>query len=235
MDTLSAPHHVAIIMDGNGRWAKKRRKPRSFGHHAGQKNIDKIIECALLSGVRVLTLFAFSIENWQRPEKEVRTLLSIFEDNLQKKAEDLAKEGICLRVLGSRQGFSERLCAEIDRAEKITAQGDKLELVLAFNYSGHWAILQTIKNLSSNFTLDRLASLTVQEFESMRPINSLPAVDLLIRTSGEMRLSNFLLWEMAYAELYFTEVLWPDFDDVEFLKALNLYRQRERRFGAVGV
>lgn len=238
MNTANAapiPAHVAIIMDGNGRWAKKRLQPRSFGHRAGRKSVDKVVAAAVTAGVKTLTLFAFSTENWSRPAAEVEMIMEIIQRSIADEAQRLKNQNIRMRILGSRQGLSAEMCQQFDAAEALTAACTGMELIFALNYSGQWAILQTCRNLLQQQAESGTAmtDLSLQAFEAARPIADLPPVDLLIRSSGEKRISNFLLWELAYAELYFTDTLWPDFDEQAFALALEAYAQRERRFGAV--
>lgn len=238
MNTANAapiPAHVAIIMDGNGRWAKKRLQPRSFGHRAGRKSVDKVVAAAVNAGVKTLTLFAFSTENWSRPAAEVEMIMEIIQRSIADEAQRLKNQNIRMRILGSRQGLSAEMCQQFDAAEALTVACTGMELIFALNYSGQWAILQTCRNLLQQQAESGTAmtDLSLQAFEAARPIADLPPVDLLIRSSGEKRISNFLLWELAYAELYFTDTLWPDFDEQAFALALEAYAQRERRFGAV--
>lgn len=229
------PRHVGIIMDGNGRWAKERGKPRSFGHKVGRNSVDKVVRAAAQAGVDTLSLFAFSTENWSRPKAEVQLIMELIQRNLTSEAEKLAKQNIRMTVLGERAGLPEKVQREIASAEASTAHCSGMKVVLALNYSGHWAMLETVKNLARLVQQGELSidAITTADFEAARPMPDLPPVDLLIRSSGEMRISNYHLWEMAYAELYFTDTLWPDFDEVEFMKALAAYQARERRFGGV--
>lgn len=233
--SLTPPQHVAIIMDGNGRWAKQRGRPRSFGHRAGRDSVDAVIRAASTMGIQTLSLFAFSTENWARPEKEVRLILELIQRNIAKKSEALAAENIRMRILGSRENLSDKLLSAFERAEAITAHCTGMEVIFAFNYSGHWAIVETAKNLANQITAGQLHlnDINASSYEAARPMPDLPPVDLLIRSSGEMRISNFHLWEMAYAELYFTDTLWPDFDAEAFQRAISAYHARERRFGTI--
>ncbi|SUO93133.1 polyprenyl diphosphate synthase [Suttonella ornithocola] len=233
--SLTPPQHVAIIMDGNGRWAKQRGRPRSFGHRAGRDSVDAVIRTASTMGIQTLSLFAFSTENWTRPEKEVRLILELIQRNIAKKSEALADENIRMRILGSRENLSNKLLAAFERAEAITAHCTGMEVIFAFNYSGHWAIVETAKNLAKQIASGQLHpnDINASSYEAARPMPDLPPVDLLIRSSGEMRISNFHLWEMAYAELYFTDTLWPDFDAEAFQRAISAYHARERRFGTI--
>jgi undecaprenyl diphosphate synthase len=230
------PRHIAIIMDGNGRWAQKRFMPRAFGHQAGVKAVRKIVEHAGTQGVEVLTLFAFSSENWRRPKEEVSLLMSLFIETLQKEIDTLDKNGICLRFIGDRSAFPDVLQEKMQAGETQTINNKKLTLVIAANYGGHWDIAQAMQKI-----VDKMASgeLTPQPI-SPGLINAhlstagLPDPDLFIRTGGEERVSNFLLWQLAYTELYFTTTLWPDFDQNSLNDAINSFKSRQRRFGHTG-
>lgn len=229
------PAHVAIIMDGNGRWAKVRKKPRFAGHRAARNSVKEIIRAAAQTGVSTLSLFAFSTENWARPSSEVNMIMDMIEREILDQAEKLRDENIRLRILGSREGLGDKLCEKLDQAEQCTAQCDLMQVVFAINYSGRWSILETTKRLVEDIRHGTLCAdkITCSVFEAARPMPDLPPVDLLIRSSGELRLSNFHLWESAYAELYFTRTLWPDFNETEFAEAIDAYRLRNRRYGGV--
>lgn len=229
------PAHVAIIMDGNGRWAKARKKPRFAGHRAARDSVKKIIRAAARAGVSTLSLFAFSTENWARPSSEVAMIMDMIEHDILDQAEKLRDENIRLRILGSRKGLAATLCEKLDRAERLTARCDFMQVVFAINYSGRWSILEAAKRLAEEIGNGRLSAekITGSAFEAARPMPDLPPVDFLIRSSGELRLSNFHLWESAYAELYFTRTLWPDFDETEFTEAIAAYRLRNRRYGGL--
>lgn len=231
----SVPAHVAIIMDGNGRWAKKQKMPRTFGHQAGRETVREVMTLSAQLGVSVLSLFAFSTENWRRPRHEVGLLMHLMLKTIAEEVETMVEKGIRFRMLGNRLGLSAELVAAIERAEDLTRACETMQVVLALNYSGRWAITETAKTLAKAVKRGELEieSIDEQAFAAARPIADLPAVDLLIRSSGEMRLSNFYLWEMAYAELYFTDTLWPDFAEADFKQALAVYATRERRFGAL--
>jgi undecaprenyl diphosphate synthase len=220
------PRHVAVIMDGNGRWAQLRGKPRAMGHRAGVKGVRRLVRAAGKAGVQVLTVFAFSQENWQRPETEVRLLMELFIQTLGREAESLHKSNVRLRFIGEHQAFDGRLRAEMKRVTRLTEANDGLLFVIAVGYGGRQDIVGAAARLAQ-----RGAEITEQALEDSLDTAGLPPPDLLIRTGGERRISNFLLWQMAYSELYFTEVLWPDFDEHEFMHALHWYSQRERRFG----
>lgn len=234
-DTRTPPNHVAIIMDGNGRWAKQRSKPRPFGHKAGRGSVDRVVRAAAEAGVGTLSLFAFSTENWSRPKAEIQLIMELMQRNIASEASKLAAQNIRMRILGDKSGLPEKLQREIARAEAVTAESTGMNVVLAVNYSGRWAILETAKKLASLAQQGVLApdAITEADFAAARPIPDLPPVDLLIRSSGEMRISNYHLWEMAYAELYFTDTLWPDFTIDEFARAIDAYHARSRRFGGL--
>lgn len=225
--------HVAIVMDGNGRWASQRDLPRLAGHEAGADAIKRVLEHCPHVGIEVLTLFAFSSENWGRPEMEVSALLQLFLHTLQSETENLHQHNIKIRFIGDRSAFSVALQQEMQRAEELTQTNDGLTLVFAVNYSGRWDITHAAKKLSQDVMHSRIQmnDIDSQIFAHYLSMSDLPEPDLLIRTSGEQRISNFLLWQIAYAELYFTEVLWPDFDAAEFDKALTFFATRQRRFG----
>jgi undecaprenyl diphosphate synthase len=223
------PTHVAIIMDGNGRWAKQRGLPRNEGHRAGVENMRRVLEGAVEFGVKVLTIYAFSTENWGRPEEEVRGLLSIFEEVIAREVTELHKNGVRLRHLGTLAGISDRMKEAVQGAIELTKQNDRITLNIAFNYGGRAEILNAIARLIENrVTPERLDE---KLFESFLYTTGTPDPDLIVRTAGEMRLSNFLIWQAAYAEYYSTPTFWPDFDKQELYKALVAFSQRQRRFG----
>ena len=223
------PAHVAIIMDGNGRWAKQRGLPRNEGHRAGVENMRRVLEGAVEFGVKVLTIYAFSTENWGRPEEEVRGLLSIFEEVIAREVTELHKNGVRLRHLGTLAGISDRMKEAVQGAIELTKQNDRITLNIAFNYGGRAEILNAIARLIENrVTPERLDE---KLFESFLYTAGTPDPDLIVRTAGEMRLSNFLIWQAAYAEYYSTPTFWPDFDKQELYKALVAFSQRQRRFG----
>lgn len=220
-------------MDGNGRWARKRLRPRSFGHHAGQKAVRSAIEFCLRRGIRALTLFAFSSENWQRPPDEVGALMELFLKALDREVDELHGHGVCIRFVGELSAFSAALAARMHAAMDKTAANTALVLNIAVNYGGRWDIAQAARRLALAVQAGELDAAHVDE-HSLAPYLCLagqPAVDLFIRTGGEQRVSNFLLWQIAYAEIYFTATLWPDFDTQAFDAALADYAGRERRFG----
>jgi undecaprenyl diphosphate synthase len=224
------PGHVAIIMDGNGRWAQARGLPRIAGHREGVKAVRRTIEAAISQGVRFLTLFAFSSENWQRPPGEVADLTFLLKHYLRSELDELHREGVCLRVIGDRARFGPNLAGEIDAALHKTADNKRLTLVMALSYGGRADIVAAARMAMAAGLAPE--ALTEAQFARLLSTDGIPDPDLLIRTSGEMRLSNFLLWQTAYAEMHFTDVLWPDFGRDDFAQALSAFGLRERRFGA---
>jgi undecaprenyl diphosphate synthase len=232
---LKRPRHVAIIMDGNGRWAKRRHLPRMLGHQEGVKAVRKVIKLCGEMRIEALTLFAFSSENWQRPEQEVNYLMTLFLNTLKNEIDKLTKNNVQLRMVGNLEGFNQPLREWIDKSQTLTAKNTGLQLVIAVNYSGQWDIVQAAQKIMNQVKAGKFETeiLTREIFAKYLSLADLPAVDLLIRTSGEYRISNFLLWQLAYSELYFTDILWPDFDEHELNKALQFYTQRERRFGCI--
>ncbi|MGL4834303.1 MAG: (2E,6E)-farnesyl-diphosphate-specific ditrans,polycis-undecaprenyl-diphosphate synthase, partial [Shewanella sp.] len=217
------PRHVAIIMDGNGRWAKNRGKLRVFGHKAGVKSVRRAVSFAANHHLDALTLYAFSSENWNRPAQEVAALMALFVRALDSEVKSLHKHNVRLSIIGDISRFSERLQQRIRRSEALTANNDGLRLNIAANYGGRWDIIQAVRQLAEQVQRGELQSTDISEelLNSHICLHEQPQVDLLIRTSGEHRISNFLLWQIAYAELYFTDVLWPDFDEHVFEGALN--------------
>lgn len=232
----SVPRHVAIIMDGNGRWARARNLPRTAGHKYGVDATRAIVEICAQRGVEILTLFAFSSENWQRPQSEVNTLMNLFLSTLRRESQKLAKNGIRLRFIGERSAFSSKLQHQIARAEESTATGAAMLLNIAANYGGRWDITQAACALLGDVLAGRLAvgDIGSESISKRLTTASLPDPDLFIRTGGEQRISNFLLWQLAYTELYFTEVLWPDFGETTLIEAFGVYARRQRRFGRTG-
>ncbi len=226
------PRHVAVIMDGNGRWAEKRRMPRIEGHRAGSKAVQEVVETCARLGIRFLTLYAFSKENWKRPKREVARLWRLLEEYLHKQDKDLIKNKIRLFVIGQREGIPESVVRELERVEALTREHDRLTIVLALNYSGRAEIVDAVKRILQNPEVNG-AGLDEAEFIRHLDTADIPDPDLLIRTSGELRISNFLLWQIAYSEIWITPVLWPDFRRRDFLQALLDFQKRERRFGAV--
>lgn len=227
------PRHVAIVMDGNGRWAKQRRRPRAFGHRAGVQAVRKVIEASIRAKVEVLTLFAFSSENWSRPEGEVRHLMGLFLRALRKEARELAGNGVRLRFIGERSRFSPELRAAMSDSESAALTSVQLTVNIAVNYGGRWDIVNAAQALAraARAGLINPDDIDQASFERHLSLAPMPEPDLFIRTGGEARISNFLLWHLAYTELYFSPVLWPDFDEAAFREALTEFAQRERRFG----
>jgi undecaprenyl diphosphate synthase len=223
------PVHVAIIMDGNGRWAQKRGLPRNEGHRAGVENMRRVLEGAVEFGVQVLTVYAFSTENWARPEEEVHGLLGILEETIRREVPEMHKNGVKLRHLGRLEGISEEMRQAVQAAIELTKNNDRIVLNVAFNYGGRAEILDAIRKMIG----DRVPPDQVDEarFASYLYSAGLPDPDLIVRTAGEMRLSNFLIWQAAYAEYYSTPTYWPDFDKQELYNALLAFSQRQRRFG----
>jgi undecaprenyl diphosphate synthase len=229
----NSPKHVAIIMDGNGRWAQSRNKKRTFGHKAGVEKTREIVEACSKKGIESLTLFAFSSENWSRPEEEVSYLMELFVLALKREVKMLNKNNAQLRFIGDVSGFNPKLRASILEAESQTKANDGLHLNIAANYGGRWDIVNAVNQLQS----DREAAgalVTESMIEDKLATAGLPELDLMIRTGGEKRISNFLIWQAAYAELYFSDKLWPDFDENELDLALADYSERQRRFGKTG-
>ena len=227
------PTHVAIIMDGNGRWAKQRKLSRTAGHKQGVKATQEIIKASGKAGVKYLTLFAFSSENWQRPKHEVSALMDLFMQSLQSEVQNLAENGVRLKFIGEKDAFSKKLYQQIRQAEELTSSNDKLFLNIAANYGGKWDILYAVKDLIQDVQngVLQLENINEHALEEKLATEDMPAPDLFIRTGGEQRISNFLLWQLAYTELYFCDILWPDFDVLELEKAFESYRVRQRRFG----
>jgi undecaprenyl diphosphate synthase len=227
------PRHVAIIMDGNGRWAKRQGKLRVFGHKAGVKSVRRAVSFAASHHLDALTLYAFSSENWNRPPQEVTALMELFVHALDSEVKSLHKHNVRLRVIGDISRFGARLQERIRRSEQLTANNDGLTLNIAANYGGRWDIVQGVKALAEQVQQGVLRPEQISEglLNERVCMSDLSPVDLVIRTGGEQRISNFLLWQIAYAELYFTDVLWPDFDELVFEAALNAFVQRDRRFG----
>ena len=224
----AAPRHIAVIMDGNGRWAKARGLPRAFGHKAGVKSVRRAVKACHRHQVEVLTVFAFSQENWQRPPSEVSALMQLFISTLNHEIESLHKNKVRLRFIGDHREFAPEFIAQMREAERKTGDNDGLQLVVALGYGGHWDIAQAAQSVAA-----RGDTITEEALEAALDTHGLPHPDLMIRTGGERRISNFLLWQLAYAELYFSDVLWPDFEHADFDAAVSWFRGRERRFGRV--
>lgn len=227
------PKHIAIIMDGNGRWATQRNKYRTSGHKAGVKAVRSTIRQASKSDVQWLTLFAFSSENWSRPQKEVSMLMELFTRALKKEVPELHENGVRLNFIGDLTKFSNGLQKRIKQVAELTADNNKMVVTIAVNYGGRWDIVQASRKIAEDVKNGKVNSEEVSEevFSGYLSMSQLPNPDLLVRTGGEQRISNFLLWQLAYTELYFTPVLWPDFDENCLAAAMKTYQQRERRFG----
>ncbi|MDD1612809.1 MAG: isoprenyl transferase [Methylococcaceae bacterium] len=230
------PRHIAIIMDGNGRWAQKRFMPRAVGHRAGVKAVRKIVEYCTQEGVEVLTLFAFSSENWRRPPEEVSLLMELFMATLQAEIDRLHQNNIRLRFIGDRSRFSETLQNKMTEGEVQTRANTALTLVIAVNYGGRWDMCQAFRTVHQKILAGELGTQDIDESLINRHLSTadLPEPDLFIRTGGEQRVSNFLLWQLAYTELYFTDTLWPDFDQKSIEEAILSFKSRQRRFGHTG-
>ena len=230
------PRHIAIIMDGNGRWARSHGRPRHAGHRAGVKATREIVETAAQRGVKILTLFAFSSENWKRPTEEVSSLMSLFVEVLKREIQSLDQNGIRVRFIGARETLSLRLQGMLADAERQTSANDRMDLVLAVAYGGRWDLVEAVRQVAADVQSGKLGAneITEQHLASHLSLAGMSPPDLLIRTGGEQRISNFLLWDIAYSELYFTPTLWPDFSSIDLDKALLFYTQRERRFGETG-
>jgi len=229
----SIPRHVAIVMDGNNRWAKRRHLPGVAGHKAGVKSVRIVIEQAARLGVEVLTLFAFSSENWQRPEKEVNALMQLFLNALQKEVKKLHEHDIRLQIIGDVTGFSEILQEHIHKAHELTKNNKGLTLVVAANYGGRWDMSHAAKQIATEVQAGNLApeNITPEVFHQYTCLSEYPEPDICIRTGGEFRISNFMLWQFAYTELVFSDALWPDFNEQNFWSAITQYNSRTRRFG----
>lgn len=220
-------------MDGNGRWAQKRHMPRTYGHAKGAAGVRALVEYCVKQSIKYLTLFAFSTENWGRPADEVSTLMGLFVQYLEKEMSSLAEAGVRLKVIGDVEGFPSELQARIHAAESVTQSNTTITLCVAANYGGQWDVVQAVKNWHAANPSADVYQLTQESLALHLSTSDMPDVDLLIRTGGEHRISNFLLWQVAYAELFFTEVLWPDFDEGALDVALQWFASRERRFGKV--
>ncbi|MDF2510413.1 MAG: uppS [Herbinix sp.] len=232
---LNVPRHVAIILDGNGRWAKKKMMPRNYGHAQGSKNVERICELAYKMGIEYLTVYAFSTENWRRPQDEVEALMKLLQNYLSTSIKTSMKNNMCIRVIGDTEKLSEEIKKSIRDLEEASKNNTGLKFQVAINYGSRDEILRAIKALAfdvkeNKTAIDHIDEETLEQYLDTRGI---PDPDLLIRTSGEQRLSNFMLWQAAYTEFYFTDVLWPDFNEKELQKAVEYYSGRTRKFGAV--
>lgn len=234
-DRTSVPQHVAIIMDGNGRWAQQRGRPRTFGHSKGVEAVRRVVEAAGDMGVHTLTLFSFSTENWNRPAEEVGALFELMKRYVAADLKSLKNRGVRIRIIGRRDDLRADLAEIVGQAETETAGNTDFNLNIAFNYGGRDEILRAAQNLARAVQDGDLSAEEIDErrFSGALDTAGLPDVDLMIRTSGEQRISNFLLWQAAYAEFHFTDVLWPDFGEAELAKALQAYQSRDRRYGGV--
>ena len=231
----SIPKHVAIIMDGNGRWATQRGLERQEGHIAGAEAVSAAVRAAAKAGVDYVTLYTFSTENWGRPEAEINAIMELFCHMVASRAEELAEQGVRVKIMGERSRFSEKVLSKIDDIEQTTAEGKRLTLILAFNYSSRREMLLATQAIARRVEAGEIEVEDIDEamFSASLMTADIPDPDLIIRTSGEYRLSNFLLWQASYSELYFPEVLWPDFGEEDFNRALEMYAGRERRYGLV--
>jgi len=225
-DSGAVPRHIAVIMDGNGRWANRRFLPRLAGHKQGVESLRRCARACVQRGVQVLTVFAFSSENWNRPEEEVSGLMGLLANALAKEVQQLSRDGVRLHFIGDRSGLSEKVCAGLAQAEQVTAHNNRLVLNVCFNYGGRWDIAQAAARLA-----EQGEPITPQSLDRALALSHVPDPDLLIRTGGEMRISNFLLWQAAYSELFFSASLWPDFDEACLDEAIAAFTSRERRFG----
>jgi undecaprenyl diphosphate synthase len=233
IDSLKLPAHVAIIMDGNGRWAKQRGLDRIFGHQQGVNAVRELIEAAAELGIRFLTLYAFSTENWGRPDEEISALMGIMVQSLSNETETLLKNNIRLKAIGDMDRLADEVRARLDETIELTSVSTGLTLIIALSYSSRWEIALAARNISNEVKKGSLEphSITEEYFEKYLTTYGIPDPELLIRTSGELRISNFLLWQVAYTEFYFTEILWPDFGKDDFYNAIIDFQKRERRYG----
>lgn len=235
ISSIQVPQHLAVIMDGNGRWAKRRGLPRFAGHEAGLKAVTQLVKLCSERKIKFLTLFAFSSENWHRPPQEIKGLLSLFLQALREEHNTLMEHNIKVRFIGDLMRFSPLLRKKMQHMEVVSRENTGLILVIAAGYGGHWDILQAVRMVSEQAVTGKIRTedITIERFSKYLQLSDLPPPDLCIRTGGEQRLSNFLLWHLAYSELYFTPCLWPDFDENLLEEALTCYASRERRFGLV--
>lgn len=233
IDRNKLPQHIAIIMDGNGRWAKQQGEKRIFGHHNGVSSVRETTEAAAELGINYLTLYAFSTENWNRPKDEVQALMELLVHTISEETPTLIKNGIRLETIGDVNSLPGSCIYQLDEAKKATSAGDRMTLVLALSYSSRWEILEAVKKIAEEVKDNKIKTEDINEeyFSSHLCTSGMPDPELMIRTSGEHRISNFLLWQLSYTEFYFTEVLWPDFRKEDFFKAIYDYQNRERRFG----
>lgn len=234
-ENLKIPQHIAIIMDGNGRWARQKKMPRNYGHMQGSKRVEDICRAAHEFGVKYLTIYAFSTENWSRPVDEVKALMKILRDYLRESVKKANENNMRVRVIGDRERLDDDIRASIEQLEAVSAGNTGLNFQIALNYGGRDEMLRAIRKIATECKAGSLSVCDIDEklFSSYLDTSDIPEPDFLIRTSGEQRLSNFLLWQTAYSEFYFPEVLWPDFDKKELRKAIEEYTKRDRRFGGV--
>ncbi len=232
----TTPEHIVVVMDGNGRWARQRRLPRTAGHTAGVKSTRTLVESCVKQGIKCLTVFAFSSENWKRPEQEVSSLMELFIKTLQSEVNKLHKQNVRMRFIGECSAFSDKLQSRIREAEKLTQANTGLQLNIAVNYGGRWDIAEAARRLAIQVEQGELKAneINAERLDQHVSLSELAEPDLFIRTGGEQRISNFLIWQLAYTELYFTDILWPDFDEAELEKAMQWYAGRQRRFGQTG-
>jgi undecaprenyl diphosphate synthase len=235
IDKTRLPQHIAIIMDGNGRWAKKRLKNRLFGHRAGARAMRQAIECGVDLGLEYMTVYAFSAENWNRPEAEIKGLFNLLLEFMKKEIDEINANNVCMKIIGGEERLDPQYLAEINSTMSTTWNNTGLQVRVAFNYGGRQDIIQAVKAISNKVKAGELDSndITSELFESYLYTKDIPDPDLLVRTSGELRISNFLIWQIAYAELWFTEILWPDFTKENLLQAVLDFQNRDRRFGAL--
>jgi len=235
-DLENLPQHIAIVMDGNGRWAEKRKRPRSMGHQAGLRTLRKTVEHCVRTGISALTVFAFSSENWNRPQVEVSRLMDLFMRALDKEVAALHENGVRVFFIGDRSAFQQELQERMESAEMLTRKNSGMTLNVAANYGGRWDIVQAARQMARSVQKGRIKveDIDEQAFSLSLSSTGMPDPDLFIRTGGEMRISNFLLWQSAYSEFYFSPVLWPDFDSAELDRAITAFQSRERRFGQTG-
>ena len=232
---MNVPQHIAIILDGNGRWAKKKGMPRNYGHAQGSKNVERICEDAYKLGVKYLTVYAFSTENWKRPKDEVEALMNLLRNYMKTCLKTAEKNRMRVRVIGDKTALAEDIQKRIAELEEATKNNDGLNFQIALNYGSRDEMIRAMKNMCADCKEGKIASEQINErlFESYLDTHDIPDPDLMIRTSGEQRLSNYLLWQLAYSEFYFTDVLWPDFTKEELIKAIEYFNGRDRRFGGV--
>lgn len=230
------PRHIAVVMDGNGRWANKRHLPRAAGHKAGVNATRTLVENCAKNNIQALTIFAFSSENWNRPESEVTMLMALFISTITAEVKKLHKKNVRVKFIGERARFSEKLQKSINASENLTAENNGMQLNIAANYGGRWDVVNACKSLIREVQENKVTIDEIDEelFNSFVSLSELPEPDLFVRTGGEQRISNFLIWQLSYSELYFVDTLWPDFSDTDFAAALSWYANRQRRFGKTG-